>query len=166
MEPEFLEIFTPFQSKQGNKKDKKKQETGNKKNVRNDFNNSSLNETLSIMRNDFRWMIEKKESTDQIQETSDNVKNENNTVHIDVLRFALGNDIIMENIVNSMDHEDLDSWYEFCEKFELYDGYVLCKMLTHKSTWMTLFLLATPFPISSFSETHTYALNNLKNVLY
>merc|ERR1719445_1588592 len=28
----------------------------------------------------------------------------------------------MENIVNSMSHEDLDSWYEFCKKFEFYDA--------------------------------------------
>ena len=46
---------------------------------------------------------------------------ESNTVHIDVLCFALGNDIIMENIVNSMGLEDLDHWFEFCEKFQFHD---------------------------------------------
>ena len=63
--------------------------------------------------------IKESDSTDQYEE--DNSKVENNTVNIDVLRFALGNDIIMENIVNSMGLEDLDHWYEFCEKFQLHD---------------------------------------------
>ena len=58
------------------------------------------------------------EQEDQIQVISDNVKTETTTVHIDGLRFALGNDIIMENIVNSMDLEDLDHWFKFCKKFQ------------------------------------------------
>ena len=59
------------------------------------------------------------ESTDQDEE--ENSKVETNTVNIDVLRLALGNDVIMENIVISMGLEDLDHWYEFCEKFQFHD---------------------------------------------
>ena len=42
------------------------------------------------------------EQGDQIQVISDNLKTETTTVHIDVLRFVLGNYIILEKIVNSM----------------------------------------------------------------
>ena len=62
-----------------------------------------------------------KDQEDPIQVISDKVKMETTTVHIDVLRFALGNDIIMENIVNSLGLEDLDHWYEFCKKFQFHD---------------------------------------------
>ena len=60
----------------------------------------------------------------QEDKISDNVKmkTDTNTVHIDVLLFALGNDIIMENIVNSMGLEDLDHWFEFCKKFQFQDA--------------------------------------------
>ena len=58
---------------------------------------------------------------DQIQVISDNVKTETTTVPIDGLRFALENDIIMENVINSMDLEDLDHWFEFCKKFQFHD---------------------------------------------
>ena len=61
------------------------------------------------------------EQEDQIQVLSENVKTETTTVHIDGLRFALGNDIIMENIVNSLGLEDLDHWFEFCKKFQFHD---------------------------------------------
>ena len=61
------------------------------------------------------------EQEDQIQVLSGNVKTETTTVHIDGLRFALGNDIIMENIDNSLGLEDLDHWFEFCKKFQFHD---------------------------------------------
>ena len=71
----------------------------------------------------FVEFLEEKESKDQIEVISDNVKKETDTnpVHMDVLCFTLGNGIIMENIVNSMGLEDLDHWYKFCEKFQLHD---------------------------------------------
>ena len=43
--------------------------------------------------------------------------NETKKVHIDLLHFALGNDIITENIVESLDDQDLDPWYEACQMF-------------------------------------------------
>ena len=49
------------------------------------------------------------------------VMNIRKSVFIDVQHIALRNNIIMENIVNSLDTEDLDSWYEFCTKFEFHD---------------------------------------------
>ena len=68
--------------------------------------------------------IKENKSTDQIQVISDNVKmkTDTNTVHLDVLHFALGNDIIMENIVDSMGLEDLDHWFDFCKKFQFQDA--------------------------------------------
>ena len=87
-----------------------------------------------------------------------------NAAHIDVLRFALGNDIIMENIVNLLGLEDLDSWFEFCEKFQLHDVTNLdricwkkraqklaeaCKTQTIEEMW----------PKTSYREIHTLLKN-------
>ena len=43
------------------------------------------------------------------------------SVFIDAQHLALRNNIIMENIVNYLCNQDLESWYEFCTKFEFHD---------------------------------------------
>ena len=43
------------------------------------------------------------------------------SVFSDAQQFALRNNIIMENIVNYLCNQDLESSFEFCTKFEFHD---------------------------------------------
>ena len=65
---------------------------------------------------------EKKVITDQeFQNGGESAYDETRTVSITVLRFALKIGDIMEAIVNSLDDQHLDLWYETCKAFKFHD---------------------------------------------
>ena len=63
--------------------------------------------------------IRKKDAT--IYDNAESQVQENETVSITVLRFALRNNIIMMNVVNFLGNQDLDLWYEACKTFKFHD---------------------------------------------
>ena len=76
--------------------------------------------------------------------------------------------IIMENIVNSMGLEDLDHWYKFCEKFQLHDLTNLDRICWKKraqklaEAYKTKLLTQTieeRWPKTSYREIHTLLKN-------